>query len=102
MYLNAKLRSFGHFPLTFLRTWKFALQLAAGLGYCDAYLPRLQTCFSETFPFLLLYLYEIDHVPLACIHVCRDGHDLDLQDHIFCRILILKIKITVQRKSRLV
>ena len=45
-YLDAKLRSFGRFLLTFLRTWKFTRQLAAGLGYFGAYLQRLLTCFS--------------------------------------------------------
>ena len=45
-YLDAKLRSFGRFLLTCLRTWKFTRRLAAGLGYFGAYLQRLLTCFS--------------------------------------------------------
>ena len=63
-YLDAKFHSFGRFLLTFLRTWKFTRRLAAGLGYFGAYLQRLLLVFPETFPFLLLYLHEIDHVPL--------------------------------------
>ena len=34
--------------------------------------------FPETFPFLLLYLHEIDHVPLAYIYVCVFPLDLVL------------------------
>ena len=68
-YLDAKLRSFGRFLLTFLQTLKFTRRLAAGLGYFGAYLQRL-LFFPETFPFLFLYLHEIDHVPLAYIYVC--------------------------------
>ena len=47
-YLDAKLRSFGRFLLSFLRTWKFTRQLASGLGYLGAYLQRLLACFSGT------------------------------------------------------
>ena len=94
-YLDAKLRSFH----TLLQTQKFARRLTAELGYFGAYLPRLLTCVQQTFPFLLLYLHEIDCMPVANIHARE--FPLNFRAELECWTKVLNYRLPVHDRVSL-